>query len=195
VAALAKGRQGERYLRRRTNAEILSAEGWTRAGVTAEEVDRLYGLVIGWFMSGDYDEVWCTHTQFFSPVRRYPRAVRLLPIAPEEVGPPRVAGEHGASTDRWFYEPGLGVTVGEMLAVFLKLQIEDVLLGSFAAEQGARMITMQEAAERADKTLRELVVRYNRLRRESITTDLLGLLFATRLREGEVVEGNPGTVT
>jgi hypothetical protein len=45
------------------------------------------------------------------------------------------------------------------------------------------MITMEEATERADKRLHECRVLHNRLRREFITTDLLGVLFASRLRE------------
>ena len=62
------------------------------------------------------------------------------------------------------------------------MQFEDVLLESFASEQGARMITMEEATERAGKRLHECRVLYNRLRREFITTDLIGVLFASRMR-------------
>jgi F-type H+-transporting ATPase subunit gamma len=66
----------------------------------------------------------------------------------------------------------------------------DVLLESYASEQGARMITMEEATERAEKTLWECRVQYNRLRRESITIDLLGVLFASRVVEE--VKSTPG---
>jgi F0F1-type ATP synthase gamma subunit len=42
------------------------------------------------------------------------------------------------------------------------------------------MITMEEATERSDKALQEYRVQHNRLRREAITTDLLGALFASQ---------------
>jgi F-type H+-transporting ATPase subunit gamma len=68
--------------------------------------------------------------------------------------------------------------------------LHDVLLESFASEQGARMITMDEATERAEKTLQECRVLYNRLRRETITIDLLGVLFASKVVEE--VKSTPG---
>jgi F0F1-type ATP synthase gamma subunit len=68
----------------------------------------------------------------------------------------------------------------ELLAVYLRVQLHDVLLASYASEQGARMITMEEATERSEKALQEYRVQHNRLRREAITTDLLGALFASR---------------
>jgi F0F1-type ATP synthase gamma subunit len=45
------------------------------------------------------------------------------------------------------------------------------------------MITMEEASERAERSLQEYRVQYNRLRREMITVDLLGTLFASRAVE------------
>jgi F0F1-type ATP synthase gamma subunit len=52
------------------------------------------------------------------------------------------------------------------------------------------MITMEEATERAHKTMQECRMRYNRLRRESITIDLLGVLFASKVvEEGKSTPG------
>lgn len=47
------------------------------------------------------------------------------------------------------------------------------------------MVTMEEASERADKSLHEMRMRFNRLRREVITTDLIGVLFASQVRTDE----------
>ena len=41
VSAIVKGRRAETYLRRATDVPIGEASGWTRAGVTGEEVDVL----------------------------------------------------------------------------------------------------------------------------------------------------------
>jgi F-type H+-transporting ATPase subunit gamma len=83
----------------------------------------------------------------------------------------------------WQHMPSAGACVRELLGAFVRLQIEDVLLEAFASEQAARMVTMQEASERADKALASLRVHYNRLRRESITADLVGVLVAGRVRK------------
>lgn len=178
VELVVKGARGERYVRKRCDASVILADTWRREGVTAEEVDGLYELLSASFLDGRSDEVWCVYTQFYSPLKRTPRAVRLLPLAPETAGDVYT----GPVPGRWFYEPDLESVLGKLLSEFLRLQIEDVLLESYASEQGARMITMEEATERAARTLQDLTVRHNRLRREVITTDLLGVLFASRLR-------------
>jgi F-type H+-transporting ATPase subunit gamma len=184
VSVIAKGSKGERYITKKTSAALVGSESWPRAGVTEEDVDEMAAKLQDAFLSGGFDEVWCTYTRFFSPLRRQPRAVRLLPLVLEE---PALAMQHPdvSSGELCFYEPSMPAILDELLTVLLRLQVEDVLLESFASEQGARMITMEEATERADKMLHDLRVTYNRLRRESITSDLIGVLFASRVREME----------
>ena len=178
VSALVKGRRAEGYMRRATKVPIVDASGWTRGGVTPTEVDTLVERITTDFVNGVADEVWATYTSFISTMRRDPVTVRLLPIKLEYDA---VGMAEGRST-RWFYEPALAPCVSELLGAFVRLQVEDVLLESFASEQAARMVTMQEASERADRSLADLRVHYNRLRRESITADLIGVLVAGRMR-------------
>lgn len=182
VTAVVKGRRAETYLRRATDVPIGEASGWTRAGVTEEEVDALLNSMTQQFLSGEVDEVWACYTAFISTMRREPTVVRLLPVMPAEAA----AGAEGLATvsaEGWCYEPAQAPCVQELLRAFVRLQIEDVLLEAFASEQAARMVTMQEASERADRALAELRVHYNRLRRESITADLVGVLVAGRVRK------------
>jgi len=182
VTAVVKGRRAETYLRRATAIPIAEASGWTRAGVTDDEVDALLGEATDRFISQEVDEVWACYTAFISTMRREPTVVRLLPVMPPEEA--TVAAELAAvSPERWYYEPSQEACVAELLKAFVRLQIEDVLLESFASEQAARMVTMQEASERADRALADLRVHYNRLRRESITADLVGVLVAGRVRK------------
>lgn len=186
VTATVKGRRAETYLRRATTIPIRGASGWTRAGVTDGEIDALLDEVLVRFLGGEADEVWACYTAFITSMQREPTAVRLLPVAPladdvqtQGVG---VSGDESAARG-WSYEPAQQPCVAELLRAFVRLQIEDVLLEAYASEQAARMVTMQEASERADRSLAELRVHYNRLRRESITADLVGVLVAGRVRK------------
>lgn len=176
VQAACKGLKGTQYLRRRTDAEIIHAEGWSRAGVRDEDIDRFYGIATQAFLAGTADEVHASYTEFHTPLHRVPKTIRLLPVQPAE-------GSYGDGTDKWSYEPDFGGVLEELVEAFVRIQIEEVLLQSYASEQGARMITMEEATERAANSLRDCQLLYNRLRREVITTDLLGVLFASHLRE------------
>jgi F-type H+-transporting ATPase subunit gamma len=177
IGLVLKGRKGFEYFTRR-RADILHQEGWGRGGSWSDEVERLLRLLLGLYRSGEADAIYVVFTEFHSPVRRRPRTLRLLPVR-------RSTSEDAqASADqigKWHHEPGLAGMLEELLAVYLRIQLHEVLLASYASEQGARMITMEEATERADKALQEYRIRHNRLRREAITTDLLGTLVASRV--------------
>lgn len=179
VSVISKGAKGEHHMRRKSTSEIVHAEGWSRAGVAEEDVARLFDICTDRFRDGRADEVWCLYTRFYSPMKRTPRLVRLLPVAADKLVTP---GDESGSSERWAYEPSFEEIVDELVAMFVRIQIEDVLLESYASEQGARMVTMEEASERADKSLHEMRIRFNRLRREVITTDLIGVLFASQVR-------------
>jgi F-type H+-transporting ATPase subunit gamma len=188
VRLLLKGRKAIGYFLRR-KAEILHQEPWRREGVTAEEVERWLKLLLDRYRSGDVDEVHVVYTEFHSAIRRRPRVVRILPV---ELPAPPAEGHPVQAIEKWHYEPALMELLDELLAIYLRVQLYDVMLESYASEQGARMITMEEATERADRTMQEYRVLHNRLRREAITIDLLGTLYAARAsRAGAALTTGP----
>ncbi len=180
---LAKGRKGERYFRKRSAAIVYSA-GWRRKGILPEDVEKILSLLLHQYLSRAVDEVYAVYTQFYSPIRRLTKIKRMLPITVE------LHGQSGNAINKWYYEPSFREIVDELLAIYLRVQLYDVLLESYSSEQGARMITMEEATEQANKTLWECRGMHNRLRRESITLDLLSALYASRVVEE--VKSTPG---
>lgn len=181
VKFILKGRKGLTYFKKR-EAHIIHRENWPREGVRAEDVERLLNFFLTLYLSGEVDEIYAVYTQFYSPIRRRPRIVRMLPVE-LDLDKGRRRERQVEKIEKWYYEPSFREIIDELLAIYLRVQLLDVLLESYASEQGARMITMEEASERADKTLWECRTQYNRLRREAITTELLGVLFAAKVTE------------
>jgi len=186
VQLILKGHKGERYLRTERDS-IVHVEGWRREGVIAPDVERLLGLTGKMFVTGQVDEVHCVYTRFYTPIKREPSVVRVLPLRKDawraRAQRPPAAVEVSGLEETWSYEPSFPELMEELIWTYLRLLIFDVLIESFASEQGARMITMEEATERAEKSLRAYRVLHNRLRREVITTDLIGVLFAAQVLE------------
>ena len=103
VTLVTRGSKGEAYLRKRNEAPISTTRhGRVPASPTSSWT--LFDIAAQAFEIGEADEVWCTYTRFYSPVRREPRLVRMLPIKPQgalaEEGP-----ISPAATERWSYEP------------------------------------------------------------------------------------------
>jgi F-type H+-transporting ATPase subunit gamma len=175
VKFVLKGSRGLGYYRKH-KADIVHHEGWWRGGFRPQDVERLLGVLLGLYRTGAADAVYTVYTEFHSPIHRVPRAIRMLPVETPAGGP-------AERIDKWHHEPAFRDLLDELLAMYLRVQLCDVLLESYASEHGARMITMQEAAERAGRMLQEYRVKQHRLRREEITIDLLQTLFASRAAE------------
>jgi F-type H+-transporting ATPase subunit gamma len=181
------GRRGAAYFTTR-HADILRQERWPRAGVSSGQVDQLLALVLGYYRSGMVDEVHAAYTAFHSPIHREPRIVRVLPV---ELPAAQQEASLVSASLQWHYEPTRRALIEELVAVYLQMQLYDVLLESYASEYGARMITMEEASERADRNLAGYRVLYNRVRREAITLDLVSALMARRASEASPSEDRP----
>lgn len=179
LAVVAKGKQGNRYLEN-LGYEIVRYEQWGRTGVGKEEAADLLAFLVERYNSGEADEVYCCFTHFLSPVQRYARLVRLLPVEVEAVEAPPMD-----ESVEWLYQPDFGTLIRGLVPLYLNAQLYDFLLESFASEQGARMIAMEEATERARRSLHDCRIRYNRVRREAITADLIGMLCAAEAGAGE----------
>jgi F-type H+-transporting ATPase subunit gamma len=179
------GRKGAKFLTKR-HAEIVHRENWRREGISVAVLESLLRLLLELYRSGEVDAVDAVYTQFHSALRREPRVRHIIPVHLE-------AGARAAmrddATQHWHYEPAFREIIDELVTVHVRVQLLGVLLESHASEQGARMITMEEATERADKTLQQCRVQHNRMRRETITTDLLGALYASRAIEETATNG------
>jgi F-type H+-transporting ATPase subunit gamma len=173
VQVEALGGKIARYLGRYCAAPIVGQSEWPSAGVTDELAERMLARFSQVYEFDPEVEVWCAFTEFISPVQRETRLVRLLPLA--------IQASEDEPPEHWFYEPNAPRVLSHAAERLARSQIEDVLLESYASEQAARMVTMEEAAERADKMLADLIVQSNRMRRESITGDLLGVLVSRRV--------------
>jgi len=187
VRFIAIGQKGIRFLTKR-RAEIIHQETWRREGISASAVERLLKMMVVSYRSGAVDAVHAVYTEFHTAIRRVPRVRRILPVQLDLGGTEPDAVD---ASDRWHYEPAFQDVIEELVAVYLRVQLSGMLLESSASEQGARMITMEEATERADKALQGYRVQHNRLRREVITTDLIGALFASSALRGSA-PGIPG---
>ena len=58
----------------------------------------------------------------------------------------------------------------------LNTQIWKYLLESFASEQGARMVAMENATENSGEMIRDLQLQFNKARQASITTEMLEIV-------------------
>ncbi|MBN2372331.1 F0F1 ATP synthase subunit gamma [bacterium] len=182
VGVWIKGIRGERFFKRNTPFPILKVEPWSDQGVSISDALSLIMTMTDLFLHRNIDEIYCAYTKFLSPVKRQPTVIKLLPFS---FGIEEETKKGKTAITKWIYEPDSLTILKELIPMYFKIQIFDILLESYASEQGARMMAMEDASDRASEKLHEMGIQYNRMRRDLITLDLLGILSAARVIEKE----------
>lgn len=121
---------------------------------------------------GDTDRVLLVHMNFISMSRQTPVSETFLPLEQSTFS------EHGVSATcrPYIFEQGPEQIFASVLPMFMMALMQEVFTQNRAAEQAARVMAMQSANDNAKKLLDELQLEYNKLRQQSITTELLDIL-------------------
>lgn len=121
------------------------------------------------YLSGNIDSVKLITTKFVSVFSQVAQITPLLPVALESMNT-----ENKSQTDILF-EPEKEQLLPELLKRYIEMVIYQHLLESYASENAARMIAMQNATNNAKDIVNELQLLYNKARQEKITKEILDI--------------------
>lgn len=124
------------------------------------------------FLSGEIDKVDVLYMNFKSVSRQRLVCEQLIPVVSETFK----ANDVKESCRPYIFEPDVETIFKTVLPMFLMAVMQDVFTENRASEQAARVMAMQSANDNAKKLLEQLRLEYNKLRQQSITTELLDIL-------------------
>lgn len=168
------GRKGNDYFRRR---QVAIVERFLNVmnKVSFELAGQVVDAATEKFVSGEYQEVYLLYNSFRTAVTQTVTLRKLLPIAPEETGKKR---------REYLYEPSEEELLKEILPRYVQVQVYTGLLDSVASEHGARMTAMEAATSNAEEMIYKLTLKANRMRQESITTELMEIVGGAEALKG-----------
>ena len=109
---------------------------------------------------------------FHSVSRQTPRAEQILPVVQSTF-----TGNGVVTLCRpYIFEPDAATIFVSVLPMFILSVMQEVFTENRASEQAARIMAMQSANDNAKKLLEQLQLEYNKLRQQSITTELLDII-------------------
>jgi len=125
------------------------------------------------FLAGTIDRLDVVYMKYHSMSRQILTDETLFPVAEETL-----AGEASGTSDNQLYifEPDANSIFNEVLPMFVLSTMQEITIENRSSEQAARVMAMQSANDNAKKLLEELQLEYNKLRQQSITTELLDIL-------------------
>lgn len=124
------------------------------------------------FTSHRTNRVDLVYMNFISLSRQRPRADQVLPVSQEMFG----KAKSKPSNKPYIFEPSANAIFNTALPMFLLSTLQEVFCENRVSEQAARVMAMQSANDNAKKLLEELQLEYNKLRQQSITSELLDIV-------------------
>ncbi len=139
---------------------------------TGDGVREFTDMLQGKFLKGELDRIDLLYMSFKSVSRQRPKAEQLMPVVESTFSQNGVV----ESVRPYIFEPDANTIFRSVLPMFLMAVMQDVFTENRASEQAARVMAMQSANDNAKKLLDQLRLEYNKLRQQSITTELLDIL-------------------
>lgn len=123
--------------------------------------------IISHFTQKYVDEIHVVYNEFVNVASQHVVSERLLPLVFESDKKPII--------DR-LYEPNKDDLVKSLIPRHLNIQMWKYLLESYASEQAARMLAMENATGNAEDMIKELTLKFNKARQAAITKEMLEIV-------------------
>ncbi|MEM6325491.1 MAG: ATP synthase F1 subunit gamma [Bacteroidota bacterium] len=178
---LAVGRKGHEYFANRGYdlvGDFRGAFNDLRFPIAGEVIQ----IAVEGFDAGRWDLVEVVYNEFKNTISQNRVAEQLLPIPAETFFTPVMEDASDVATEsteagegevEYIFEPSAQALLNRLVPEYLQYQLWRAMLESNAAEQGARMVAMENATTNAGELLKDLRLTYNRARQAAITTEII----------------------
>ena len=163
------GRKGSDFFSRR-KYEIGERYIGLYNNLVFSQAREIASKLIGSFARGEFDRVDIVYTEFKSVTQQRIVVEQFLPLQADRGGS---SMEKHPRPINYIFEPSGADILAAVVPKRLNFQLWRILLESNAAEQGARMVAMDNATENANDMIGQLQLQYNKARQASITKELL----------------------
>ncbi len=175
VSFIAVGKKGRDLLMRR-RMDVIADFSNLPAAPSFMDVSAIGRLAVDEYLKGNYDEVFLVYTDFVNMVKQDPTIKKMLPLEVDGGSDNVMEYEKkGGAAAAYQYEPEEREILEEIIPRFTALQVYQAILESLASEHAARMVAMRNATDNAHDLVADLQLQYNKVRQQSITSDMLDI--------------------
>jgi F-type H+-transporting ATPase subunit gamma len=132
---------------------------------TMKEAKTIASSALELYLKNEVNEINIVYTKFISQARTEVTVKKLLPLSEEE-------NDEYHNSEYTLLEPNIDVLVSEVIPLYFRTTILNLLINSKTSEQAVRMSAMDGATKSADELLDKLKLQYNRQRQSAITQEI-----------------------
>ena len=160
------GKKARDHFKKR-NYNIINSHIDFWSGMEYDSAMMIGRDIIDHFISSKVDEVHVVYNYFVNVAQQKVKSEVLLPLKYETAS--------NEVSDR-LYEPSKKEIVKSLIPRHLNIQMWKYLLESYASEQAARMLSMENATTNAEDMIKDLTLEFNKARQAAITTEMLEIV-------------------
>ena len=162
------GKKSRDYFKNR-NFDIVSEHIDFWGELSFEHAINIGNEIVDLFISKKVDKVKIYYNEFKNLATQIIKDVDFLPLEKFD------SNEEKQQIDRLF-EPSKEDILRGLIPKHINVQLWQFLLESYASEQAARMLAMENATENAGDMIRDLGLQYNKARQSAITTEIIEIV-------------------
>ncbi|MAJ45478.1 MAG: ATP synthase F1 subunit gamma [Candidatus Marinimicrobia bacterium] len=123
--------------------------------------------IVNRFVTSEADHIQVVYNEFVSVATQTVISEQLLPLE---------YNQEEQKDEEKFFEPSKDEIVLNLIPRHLNVQLWKYLLESYASEQAARMLAMENATTNAQDMIRDLTLEFNKARQTAITMEILDIV-------------------
>ena len=162
------GKKSRDYFTNR-NFDVISSHADFWNSLNFEHAISIGQEIVDLFINKKVDKVKIYYNEFKNLATQIIKDVDFLPLQYSE------KEEKEKQFERLF-EPSKEEILRNLIPRHINVQIWQFLLESYASEQAARMLAMENATENAGDMIKELGLQYNKARQSAITTEIIEIV-------------------
>lgn len=161
----------------KANAHFVGSEntilpGFEEIASISDEVfqKNLLNLVTDKFLKGEYKEVHLIHSEYVNALVFKAKDTVILPVKKVEAG-------NGFGP---IIEPNPQSIVNKLIPLYLRSQVQSLILESEVCEQASRSNAMENATKNAEDLLDQLNIEFNKARQGAITQEITEIVASSQ---------------
>ena len=162
------GKKSRDYFKNR-NFDVISEHIDFWGELNFDHAINIGNEIVDLFISKKVDKVKVYHNEFKNLATQVMKDIDFLPLKQFD------SSEDKKQMDRLF-EPSKEDILRGLIPKHINVQIWQFLLESYASEQAARMLAMENATDNAGDMIKDLGLQYNKARQSAITTEIIEIV-------------------
>ena len=162
------GKKSRDYFTNR-NFDVISSHADFWNSLNFEHAISIGQEIVDLFINKKVDKVKIYYNEFKNLATQIIKDVDFLPLQYSEK-------EQKEKKLERLFEPSKKEILRNLIPRHINVQIWQFLLESYASEQAARMLAMENATENAGEMIKELGLQYNKARQSAITTEIIEIV-------------------